>query len=84
MHVIVCPYIDDMLIKGTNTQLIKDTNENHDKEKLWYDGYESSRYNSWNKNRKNIWRIHLTQSHYVEKVLKRFNGYDSGPTNTPI
>ncbi|XP_073290547.1 uncharacterized protein [Primulina huaijiensis] len=60
-YVIVCLYVDDMLIMGNNQELIK--------------GIKIFRTPE---------AIVLSQSHYVETVLKKFNAYDSTPVKTPL
>ncbi|CAM8895716.1 unnamed protein product [Rhodiola kirilowii] len=81
--VIICLYVDDMLILGTNIRCI-----NHTKEFL------SSKFSMKDMGEAEvilgirIERIEgglaLTQSHYIEKVLKKYKYLDCHPVNTPF
>lgn len=81
--VIICLYVDHMLIIGTNQDQVDDT----------------KRLLSSNFSMKNIWEanvilgirikwmnkgIVITQSHYIEKILNMFNFGDFSPVSTPI
>ncbi len=80
--VIICLYVDDMLIIGTHLDVIKQTKE-----------YLSSKFEM-----KDLGEVDvilgvkvtkikegftLSQSHYVEKILKNFDSYDVTPVRTP-
>jgi hypothetical protein len=81
--VIVCLYVDDMLILGSNLDVVNST------KKLL-----NSKFDMKDMGKADvilgirIQRIDngyvLTQSHYVEKVLKKFGHFDSNPAVTPF
>ncbi|GKU99886.1 hypothetical protein SLEP1_g12666 [Rubroshorea leprosula] len=81
--VLICLYVDDMLIFGTNIEQVEET----------------KRFLSRNFSMKDMGavdvifgiKIHrdgdnliLSQSHYIEKVLKKFNFYDCAIVSTPF
>ncbi|GJW53830.1 zinc finger, CCHC-type containing protein [Tanacetum coccineum] len=81
--VIICLYVDDMLIFGTDQVQVDLTKE-----------FLSSKFSM-----KDIWeadvilgirikhesnRIAISQSHYTENVLKKFNYFDCTPVRTPM
>ncbi|KAL0555831.1 hypothetical protein IC582_004332 [Cucumis melo] len=76
-------YFDDMLIFGTNMELITDTKF-----------FLSSHFEMKDlgeadvilgvKIRKNKTSLSLCQSHYVEKILKKFDSFDVSPVRTPF
>lgn len=80
--VIICLYVDDMLIFGTNVTVVEKT-------KLFL----SSHFDMKDlgeadvilgvKMRKSDNGFSLCQSHYIEKILKKFNCYDELPVRTP-
>lgn len=80
--VIICLYVDDMLIFGNNLKVVNDT-------KLFL----SSKFEMKDLGEADVilgvrlkrvsGRISLSQSHYVEKVLKRFNSFDVVPVSSP-
>ena len=80
--VIICLYVDDMLILGTDMDVVKSTKDllssNFDKKDLGEVdvilGIKIIRTSEG---------ITLSQSHYVEKVLKKFNHFDCDPVRTP-
>ncbi|XP_073298295.1 uncharacterized protein [Primulina huaijiensis] len=82
-YVMVCLYVDDMLIMGNNQKLIKGTKKMLTKHFDMKDmgiadvilGIKIFR---------TLEAIVLSQSHYVETVLKKFNAYDSTPVKTPL
>lgn len=80
--VILCLYVDDILIFGTNLDVIKEVKlflcQNFDMKDL---GEADVILNI--KLIKGENGITLTQSHYVEKVLSRFGFKDSKPSPTP-
>ncbi|KAK6160261.1 hypothetical protein DH2020_003642 [Rehmannia glutinosa] len=81
--VIVCLYVDDLLIMGSSHDSIMDTKRmlkrNFDMKDMGTAdvilGIKISRTHDG---------IILSQSHYVEKVLKKFNAFDISPSKTPI
>lgn len=80
--VIICLYVDDMLIMGTSLDVINKTKQFLKKHFEMKDlgvadvilGIKIVTHSEG---------ITLTQSHYVEKVLKKFNQYNCIPAKTP-
>ncbi|XP_074267011.1 uncharacterized protein LOC141590312 [Silene latifolia] len=80
--VIICLYVDDMLILGSNLFVVNKTKQ-----------FLSSRFEMKDLGEadvilgvrvvKNSNGISLSQSHYVEKVLKKFKSFDVIPARTP-
>ncbi|CAM8986956.1 unnamed protein product [Rhodiola kirilowii] len=80
--VIICLYVDDMLIFGTNLECINQTKE-----------FLSSKFSMKDMGNVEIILVirikrvegglALTQSHYIENVLKKFNDLDCHPVSTP-
>jgi hypothetical protein len=81
-YVIICLYVDDLLIFGTNIDVV----------------HEAKRFISSNFDMKDMGKanvildikvlrydncITLSQSHYVEKLLKRYKYFDYSPMSTP-
>ena len=79
--VIVCLYVDDMLIMGSNSVIINETknmlNRNFDMKDM---GLVDVILGI--KIKRNHEGIALTQSHYIEKVLKKFHSFE--PAKTPL
>jgi len=81
--VIICLYVDDMLIFGTDLYQVQLTKR-----------ILSSEFDMKDMGQANVIlgiriirddeSITLTQSHYTEKVLKRFNHFDCAPVSTPL
>ncbi|KAK6146304.1 hypothetical protein DH2020_020173 [Rehmannia glutinosa] len=82
-YIIVCFYVDDMLIMGSSHDLIMKTKnmlkKNFDMKDMGLSdvilGIKISRTSDG---------IVLSQSHYVESILRRFNAFDSAPAKTPV
>jgi hypothetical protein len=82
-YVIVCLYVDDMLIMGSNLEIVKTTKQmlssRFDMKDLGIAdvilGIKISRTSDG---------LILSQSHYIEKVLEKFKKYDISPTKTPV
>ncbi|KAL0554630.1 hypothetical protein IC582_008556 [Cucumis melo] len=80
--IIICLYVDDMLIFGSNLHVTNDVksmlNVNFDMKDLGEAdvilGIKITRTENG---------IFLDQSHYIEKILKKYNYFDSKPTCTP-
>ncbi|CAM8941690.1 unnamed protein product [Rhodiola kirilowii] len=80
--VIICLYVDDMLIFGTNLKCINQTKE-----------FLSSKFSMKDMGEPEVilgirikkveGGLALTQSHYIENVLKKFNYMDCHPLTTP-
>lgn len=81
-YVILCLYVDDILIFGSNMSVISNTKK-----------FLSSNFDTKDlgpvdvilgiKLIRNGDKISLTQSHYVEKLLKKFNYFDMSPVSIP-
>ncbi|KAJ9547314.1 hypothetical protein OSB04_019857 [Centaurea solstitialis] len=81
--VIICLYVDDMLIFGTNQLQVDETKSLLSSKFAMKDMGEADvilgiRIKRVNKG------IALMQSHYVEKILKKFNYSDCSPVSTPM
>ena len=82
-YVIVCLYVDGMLIIGSNNDMIKSTkkmlNKKFDTKDLGIEdvilGIKITRTSEG---------YALSQSHYVEKILEKFGKHDDRPTKTPV
>ena len=82
-YVIVCLYVDDMLIIGSNSKMVRVTKQ-----------FLSSRFDIKDmgvadvilgiKISKTSEGLVLSQSHYIEKFLEKFKKYDIKPKKTPI
>jgi hypothetical protein len=80
--VIICLYVDDMLILGNNLSVVVKTKE-----------FLSSQFEMKDLGEADVILgvkvirtpngISLSQAHYVEKVLKKFNCFDAVPARTP-
>ena len=82
-HVIICLYVDDLLIFGTNMQVIEVTKA------LLKSNFEMKDLGEANvilgmKITKNSEGIFIDQSHYIEKILKKYNYFDCKPVCTPF
>ena len=81
--VIICLYVDDILIMGSNNEIIKTTKEMFNNKFDMKDlgvvdvilGIKIS---------KTSYGLILSQSHYIEKILKKFKQNDSSPMRTPV
>ncbi|KAL0388370.1 UNVERIFIED_CONTAM: Retrovirus-related Pol polyprotein from transposon TNT 1-94 [Sesamum radiatum] len=81
--IIVCLYVDDMLIMGSNRDIILTTKKMLTKHFDMKDmgladvilGIKISKTSDG---------LALSQSHYVETILKKFKAYESPPTKTPV
>ena len=81
--VIICLYIDDKLIFGTNLVWVQETKE-----------FLSSSFQMKDTGEADVILgikiiidsngIKLSQAHYIEKVLKRFNMFETTPISTPM
>ncbi|GJX47589.1 zinc finger, CCHC-type containing protein [Tanacetum coccineum] len=81
--VIICLYVDDMLIFGTDQVQVDLTNE-----------FLSSRFSMKDMGKANVILgirikhesngIAISQSHYIENVLKKFNYFDCTTVSTPM
>ncbi|KAL0540287.1 hypothetical protein IC582_024521 [Cucumis melo] len=77
----ICLYVDDVLIFGSNLHVINDVksilNANFDMKDLGEADVILGNKITRTKN-----EIFLDQSHYIEKILKKYNYFDSKPTCT--
>lgn len=81
-HIIICLYVDDMLIFGTCLDIVIETKS-----------FLSSSFDMKDLGEANVIlglrliregdSITLTQDHYVEKLLRKFGHYDNTPLSTP-
>ncbi|GJY44000.1 zinc finger, CCHC-type containing protein [Tanacetum coccineum] len=81
--VIICLYVDDMLIFGTNQNQVDKTRKFLPSRFCMKDMGEADVILGIKIKRKNK-RIVITQSHYIEKILKKFNREDCSPVSTPM
>ncbi|KAL0373734.1 UNVERIFIED_CONTAM: Retrovirus-related Pol polyprotein from transposon TNT 1-94 [Sesamum radiatum] len=81
-YVIICLYVDDMLIFGTNLMVINDTKSFLSSQFEMKDLGEADVILGV-KIRKTENGFSLCQSHYIEKILRKFNCYDELPVRTP-
>jgi hypothetical protein len=82
-YVIVCLYVDDMLIMGSNNDIIKATkrmlNSKFDMKDLGVaDVILGIKITGTSDG------LVLSQSHYIKKVLEKFGTYDDSPVKTPV
>ena len=81
--VIICLYVDDILIIGSNNEVIKTTKE------MFNNKFDMKALGAADvivgiKISKTLDGLILSQSHYIEKILKKFKQNDSSPMRTPI
>ncbi|GJR62230.1 putative ribonuclease H-like domain-containing protein [Tanacetum coccineum] len=81
--VIICLYVDDMLIFGTNQNQVDKTKKFLSSRFSMKDMGEADVILGIKIKRENK-GIVITQSHYSEKILKKFNCEDCSPVSTPM
>ncbi|GJU87594.1 zinc finger, CCHC-type containing protein [Tanacetum coccineum] len=81
--VIICLYVDDMLIFGTDQNQVDKTKKFLSSRFSMKDMGEADVILGIKIKRENK-GIVITQSHYVEKILKKFNREDCSPVSTPM
>ena len=81
--VILCLYVDDILIFGTNLNLIKEVNDFLSNNFEMKDLGVADVILNIKLQREGNGGVTLLQSHYVEKVLTRFGYSDCQPAPTP-
>ncbi|GJR50986.1 zinc finger, CCHC-type containing protein [Tanacetum coccineum] len=81
--VIICLYVDDMLIFGTDQTQVDKTKEFLSSNFSMKDMGEADVILGIRIKRENK-GLAITQSHYIEKILKKFNCEGCGPVSTPI
>ena len=82
-YVILCLYVDDILIVGSNNEMIRTTkrllNSKFDMKDMGFAdmilGIKITRTSGG---------IVLTKSHYVEKILEKFGKLDTSVSRTPV
>ncbi|GJY00152.1 zinc finger, CCHC-type containing protein [Tanacetum coccineum] len=81
--VIICLYVDDMLIFGTNQTQVDKTKEFLSSNFSMKDMGEADVILGIRIKRENK-GLTITQSHYIEKISKKFNCEGCGPVSTPM
>nr|GEX08566.1 zinc finger, CCHC-type [Tanacetum cinerariifolium] len=81
--VIICLYVDDMLIFGTDQNQVDKTKKFLSLRFSMKDMGEADVILGIKIKRENK-GIVITQSHYIEKILKKFNREDCSPVSTPM
>ncbi|GKD32415.1 zinc finger, CCHC-type containing protein [Tanacetum coccineum] len=81
--VIICLYVDDMLIFGTDQNQVDKTNKFLSSKFSMKDMGEADVILGIKIKRENK-GIVITQSHYIKKILKKFNREDCSPVITPL
>ena len=81
--VIICLYVDDMLIFGTDQSQVDKTKNFLSSKFSMKDMGEADVILGIKIKRENK-GIVITQSHYIEKLLKKFNREDCSPVSTPM
>ncbi|GJR43063.1 zinc finger, CCHC-type containing protein, partial [Tanacetum coccineum] len=81
--VIICLYVDDMLIFGTDRNQVDKTKKFLSSKFSMKDMGEADVILGIKIKRENK-GIVITQSHYIEKILKKFNREDCSPVSTPM
>ncbi|GKE83642.1 zinc finger, CCHC-type containing protein [Tanacetum coccineum] len=82
-RVIICLYVDDMLIFGTNQNQV-DKTKKFLSSKFWMKDMGEADVILGIKIKRENKGIVITQSHYIEKILKKFNLEDCSPVSTPM
>ena len=82
-YVIICMYVDDMLIVGSDNKIITSTknvlNSRFDMKDLGLDDVLLGI-----KIKRTSYGLILSQSHYVDNILRKFDKDDSGIARTPV
>ena len=81
--VIICLYVDDILVFSTSIEQVEMTKEFLSSSFSMKDLGEADVILSI-KIIKHNGGLMLNQSHYIEKILKRFNMFDKTPASTPM
>ena len=81
--VVICLYVDDMLIFGTDLEIIESTKQFLSSNFQIKDMGNADVILGIRIKREND-KLILTQSHYIEKILKKFHQYDSTTMSTPF
>lgn len=83
VYVILCLYVDDMLIMGNNCDIITTT------KKMLIKHFDMKNMGIGDvmlgiKIHKTFEKLVLSQSHYIETVFMKFHIYDESPVKTPV
>ncbi|KAL9250810.1 Dirigent protein-like protein, partial [Drosera capensis] len=83
VHVIVCLYVDEILIMGSNHDIIVET------KKMLTMHFDMKDMGNANvilgiKILRTLKGLTLSQSHYVENILKKFNAFDNPSVKIPV
>ena len=81
-YVLVCLYVDNILILGTNLLLVNETTKLLSLIFEMKDMREADVILGIKIGKTNT-DFSLCQSHYIEKILKKFNHFDVTPVRTP-
>ena len=82
-YILVCLYVDDMLIIGSNNEIITRT-KNMLQSKFDMKDLGSADVILGIKITRTSEGIVLTQEHYAEKILERFKNYSNGTAQSPV
>ena len=82
-YVIVCLYVDDMLIIGSNNDIIKATKRMLTSEFDMKDLGVADVILGMKISRKSDGLV-LSQSHYIKKIIEKFKKYDDNPVRTHV
>ena len=80
--IIICSYVDDMLIFGTNLQVVIET-KNFLRSKFDMKDLGEAELILGIKITRTLNMLNISKEHYVEKILKRFEHFDCKPVSTP-
>ena len=83
-HVIVCLYVDDMLVIGGNINIIMATKQMLANKLEMTKDLGIADVILGNKIYRTLQGLTLSQSHYVDKMLEKYKKYDTVITKTPI
>jgi hypothetical protein len=81
-HVFMCLYVDDILIFGTTLEIIKDVKDHLSRNFDMKDLGEANVILGMKLERTSN-GIKLSQSHAIEKMLKKYEYFDTSPVSTP-
>ena len=80
--IIICLYVDNMLISGTNLQVVINT-KSFLRSKFDMKDLRKAKVFLGIKITRTLNGLNLFQEHYIEKILKRFEHIDCKPVSTP-
>ena len=82
-NLIICLYVDDMLIFGTDQRQVDMTKDFLSSQFSMKDMGEAEVILGIRIKREHQ-GISISQSHYIDKILKKFNCFDCSPVSTPV